>query len=184
MLNPRIFGRSIVLRLVILVVFQSLCAAFFVAELVTEVLGLRHWAISWTAREFLQIGASLGLVLGAAASFTLLRQTLYRVDRVEKQVKVASGQFVDVLQDQFCAWGLSPAEREVALFAVRGYSNAEIAKARGKSEATVKSQLNAIFRKADVPGRTALVCHFIDVVLENIPDQSTTDGPLADNSDQ
>jgi DNA-binding CsgD family transcriptional regulator len=101
-----------------------------------------------------------------------LRQTLRRVDTVEQQVKVASGLFVDVLHDQFRAWDLSPAEREVALFAVRGYSNAEIAKARGKSEATIKSQLNAIFRKADVPGRTALVCHFIDVVLENLPDQS------------
>jgi DNA-binding CsgD family transcriptional regulator len=172
MLNPRIFTKYTVLRLIILVILQSLCAAFFVVELVTEVLGLRHWAVSWATREFLQIGASVGLVLGAVASIALLRQTLRRVDAVEQQVKVASGLFVDVLQDQFHAWDLSLAEREVALFAVRGYSNAEIAKARGKSEATIKSQLNAIFRKADVPGRTALVCHFIDVVLENIPDQS------------
>ncbi|MBR2575514.1 MAG: helix-turn-helix transcriptional regulator [Loktanella sp.] len=181
MLNRRILTKYTVLRLVVLVILQSLCAAFFVVELLTEVLGLRHWAVSWATREFLQIGASVGLVLGAVASVALLRQTLRRLDKVEQQVEVASGLFADVLHDQFLAWDLSPAEREVALFAVRGYSNSEIAKARGKSEATIKSQLNAIFRKAEVAGRTALVCHFIDVVLENISDQSEN-GPRHQDS--
>jgi DNA-binding CsgD family transcriptional regulator len=169
--NKKIFRKHTVVQLVILVILQSVCAAFFVIELLTDVLGLRHWAVSWAIRELLQIGASVGLVTGAIVSIALLRKTLRRVDAVEQQVRVASGFFVDVLQDQFQAWGLSPAERDVALFAVRGYSNAEIAKALGKSEATVKTQLNAIFRKADVSGRTALVCHFIDVVLENLPAQ-------------
>ena len=95
-------------------------------------------------------------------------------------MRVASGSFIDVLQEQFHLWGLSPAEREVALFAVRGYSNAEIAKALGKGEATVKTQLNAVFRKADLSGRTALVSHFIDVVLQNLPDETVT--PVVDST--
>lgn len=172
MLSQRIFKQHTVVRLVVLVILQSVCAAFFVIELLTDVFGLRHWAVTWAVREILQIGASIGLVLGAVASIVLLRQTLQRVHTVEQQVRVASGALIDVLRDQFVIWELSPAERDVALFAIRGYSNAEIAKALGKSEATVKTQLNAIFRKAEVSGRTALVSHFIDTVLENLPAQA------------
>ena len=180
MLDRRIFKKHTVLRLVILLTLQTVCAGFFIIELATDVLGMRHWAVSWVTRELLQIGASVGLVLGAIASIALLRQTLQRVDIVEQQVRVASGLFIDVLHEQFLAWELSPAEREVALFAVRGYSNAEIAQARGKSEATVKTQLNAVFRKADLSGRTALVCHFIDVVLQNMPLEAQDADPVPD----
>ena len=170
MTKSPIFRKYTLLRLSVLAAIQLLCAIFFVGELLTDILALRHWALGWAAREILQVGASIGLVLGAIASITLLWQTRQRISTVEQQVRVASGSFVDVMQEQFHLWGLSPAERDVALFAVRGYSNAEIAAALGKGEATVKTQLNAVFRKADLSGRTALVSHFIDVVLQNLPD--------------
>jgi DNA-binding CsgD family transcriptional regulator len=169
MARSAILRKSAILRLAVLAVVQTLCAAFFIVELWTDVLGLRHWAVGWAARELLQVGASIGLVLGAFASIALLRQTMQRVDHVERQLRVAAGSFIDVVQEQFLDWGLTPAESEAALFAVRGYANAEIATALGKSEATVKTQLNAVFRKSGLTGRTALVCHFIDVVLENMP---------------
>ncbi|MBR2655059.1 MAG: helix-turn-helix transcriptional regulator [Loktanella sp.] len=181
MAKSPIFRKFTLLRISVLATIQLLCAVFFVGELLTDILGLRHWALGWAAREMLQVGASIGLVLGAVASITLLWQTRQRINTVEQQVRVASGSFIDVLQEQFHLWGLSPAEREVALFAVRGYSNAEIAEALGKGEATVKTQLNAVFRKADLSGRSALVSHFIDVVLQNLPDG--VDAPALANKD-
>lgn len=55
---------------------------------------------------------------------------------------------------------LSTAEREVAKLAARGMSNAKIAAALGKSPLTVKTQLEAVFRKAAVDGRVELAALF------------------------
>ena len=60
---------------------------------------------------------------------------------------------------------MSRAEREVALLAIKGFSNAEIAEMTGKSEGTVKSQSAAVFRKADVQGRIGLVTHFMEEIV-------------------
>ena len=74
----------------------------------------------------------------------------------------------------FSEWGLSPSERDVALFAVRGYGNGEIATLRGKSEATIKTQMNAVFRKADVSGRSQLLGVFVDALIATEPSRSST----------
>lgn len=158
---------------IVLLVVQSLCALFFVVELFTEVLGLRHWAVSWEVRELLQVTASLGLILGTVAGAVLLRTTMRRMARVQRQVQVASGAFFDVVEECFEEWGLSPAEREVALLAVRGCTNGEIAAIRNKSEATIKSQMNAVFRKAAVTGRPQLLSEFVDHLIQ---------GPAADGA--
>ena len=63
-------------------------------------------------------------------------------------------------------WGLSPAERDVALFAIKGLSTSEIAALRTTSEGTVKAQTAAIYRKAGVSGRPQLLSLFIEDLLE------------------
>lgn len=156
---------------------QVLCALFFVVELATDVFGLRHWALRWEVREALQVAASLGLILGAVLGVILLRQTLQRIGEVERQVAAASGAFFEVMDGCFAEWGLTPSEREVALFAVRGYSNAEIAETRGKSEATIKTQMNAVFRKAGVTGRAQLISQFVDVLIASGPAPATAQAP-------
>jgi len=52
---------------------------------------------------------------------------------------------------------LTPSEREVTRLICEGHSNREIAEALNKSVLTVKTQINAIFRKLDVSSRTRLV---------------------------
>lgn len=52
---------------------------------------------------------------------------------------------------------LSPAERLVAHYIVQGMSNAEIARALGKSVATVKHQVSSILGKLEVPSRGRLM---------------------------
>lgn len=169
MKNKPVFKRSTIIGLAVLVVIQIICAAFFIIELLTDILGLRHWAVAWEVREALQVAASLSLLLGALASIVLLQNTLRRVHDVEQQIRASAGLFLEVMEDQFDLWGFSPAEKDVALFAIRGYSNQEIAQARGKSEATIKTQLNAVFRKSGAAGRAALVSHFIDILASEAP---------------
>lgn len=162
-----LFKRSTVAWIAALLVVQLLCALFFLSEFLTEVLGLRHWALPWQMREILQLLASVGLLLGSVAAVLLLRHTLARIGAAERQVRAASGEFFAMMDGCFAEWGLSEAERDVALFAVRGCSNAEIAALRGTSEATVKTQMNAVFRKAGVSGRAQLVSLFVEVLIAN-----------------
>lgn len=51
---------------------------------------------------------------------------------------------------------LSPSERQVALLVARGSRNQDVAKQLGKSLRTVEFQLNAIYRKLGLSGRTEL----------------------------
>jgi DNA-binding CsgD family transcriptional regulator len=72
---------------------------------------------------------------------------------------------MEVLEERFAEWQLTPAERDVALFSIKGLSTAEIAQIRTTSEGTVKAQTNAIYRKAGVSGRPQLLSLFIDELM-------------------
>ena len=66
---------------------------------------------------------------------------------------------------QFATWGLSAAEREVALLLLKGISFKEIAGIRGTSERTVRQQALAVYRKADIAGRAELSAFFLEDLL-------------------
>lgn len=149
-----------------ILIVQVVGGSVFILELFSDVLGLRHWSLDWQAREAVQLGAVLSLVLGAIAGVAFLLETLKRAASVETQLQAASGAFQAAMQTQFDQWGLSPAEAEVALFALKGFSNQEIAALRGKSEATVKTQMNAVFRKAGVNSRSQLMAQFMELLLD------------------
>jgi len=69
------------------------------------------------------------------------------------------GQAVD---EQFGAWQLTPAEREVALFLLKGRGHKEIAAATGRSERTVRQHAVAVYKKAGVGGRAELAAFFLE----------------------
>ncbi|MDX1782250.1 MAG: LuxR C-terminal-related transcriptional regulator [Thalassovita sp.] len=144
---------------------QILCAFFFVSDILASVLGLRSNPISWQTRELLEIGASVGLILGAILGGLMLLRALHRQAVAEKSLRLASGAFMEVLEERFAEWGLTPSERDVALFAIKGLSTGEIAGLRSTSEGTVKAQTNAIYRKAGVSGRPQLLSLFIDELM-------------------
>ena len=54
----------------------------------------------------------------------------------------------------------------MATFAIKGLSNAEIAQMRGSAEGTVKAHLNAIYRKAGVQGRGALLSMLVKDLMQ------------------
>ncbi|HEV3063390.1 MAG TPA: hypothetical protein VGY48_34425 [Vicinamibacterales bacterium] len=66
---------------------------------------------------------------------------------------------------QFDRWGLSPAEREIALLQLKGLRHRDIAQLRQTSERTVRQQALAVYRKAGLNGRSDLAAFFLEDLL-------------------
>lgn len=71
---------------------------------------------------------------------------------------------------QFDAWELTPAEREVALLLLKGYSHKAIAKHTDRSAQTVRQHAFAAYRKASVSGRAELSAYFLEDLMLPDPD--------------
>lgn len=148
-----------------ILVVQTMCAFFFVANILSSVFGLRTTPIDWWLYELIEIGAAVGLMLGTVLGALAFRAALRRRKEVEEKLRLASGAFSELLQERFQEWGLTPAERDVALFVIKGMSTGEVADLRETSEGTVKAQTNAIYRKAGVSGRAQLVSLFVEDLM-------------------
>ncbi|KAA9008338.1 helix-turn-helix transcriptional regulator [Histidinibacterium aquaticum] len=148
-----------------ILVVQAVSAGFFAFKLLTTIFGIGG-PISWRLHEIIEIGAVLGLLLGVLTGTLALRAAFARTAKAETRLRAAQSAFLDVVEEQFDSWGLTPAERDVALFAVKGLSTSEIAELRQTSEGTVKAQSAAIYRKAGVQNRSQLLSLFIDHLME------------------
>lgn len=157
--------RDLVLITLLLVV-QLVSAFFFVGQTLMTYFNIQHSPISWELREMLEIAAALGLTFGAVLGGLVLRRSLRRQKRAEDQLRQVSGAFMELMQSRFADWGLTSAERDVALFAIKGMSTQEIATLRGTAGGTVKAQTNAIYRKAGVTGRSQLLSLFIEDLMD------------------
>jgi DNA-binding CsgD family transcriptional regulator len=79
----------------------------------------------------------------------------------------------DAMDQQFQAWGMTVAEREVGLLILKGLSHKEIAALRATTDATVRQQAQAIYRKAGLPGKTAFSAYFLEDLF--VPAEATND---------
>jgi DNA-binding CsgD family transcriptional regulator len=75
---------------------------------------------------------------------------------------------------QMRSWGLSPAEREVALLLLKGYSTKEIATHLAKSERTVRQQCSAVYKRSGLGGRAELSAFFLEDLLLPMDDDPAT----------
>ena len=148
---------------------QLFCAVFFVSDIVMTILGVRASPIAWHMRELLEIGAAIGLILGVLLGVVVLYRAMKRSNESEERLRLLSSAFMDVVDEKFAEWTLTAAEKDVALFLLKGMSTQEISDLRQTSEGTVKAQTNAIYRKADVTGRPQFLSLFIDDLMEPTP---------------
>lgn len=167
--------------LIVLILFQTVCALFFVADVSTDMEGQ---GISSVLDPHIlpELGATVGLVLGIIFEGLVLTRLLRRQAQLQQGMGVAAGALAEVMQGYFGLWGLTPSEADVAGFTVKGYAIAEIAGFRGSSEATVKTHLNAIYRKAGVAGRAQLVSLLVEdlfraPLVETGPDGAMRSAP-------
>ena len=155
--------------LYILFALQAFCALFFLADAVGDFLG--H-------EDIAGVGDSDTFEYMVAAALTLSviytgRQILIMLNhqkRIENQLRAASSAFHELLEEHFDEWKLTPSERDVALLAIKGLSISEMAKVRETREGTVKTQCNAIYKKAGVESRTQLISQFVEELIE-VPDR-------------
>ena len=169
-------------RLVIgLVLIQIALAGYVLYDVIVSLTGLRSEPLAWTQREAIEISAVLALILGMVAGAILVWRVRIQIAAVNDRLRVASQAFTELVDEEFNTWNLTPAEREVALLLLKGFSNAEIARIAGKAEGTVKAQCNAIFRKAEVSNRGQLASSFFEVLMQDPLETQTAarrgDGP-------
>ncbi len=147
-----------------LLCLQTVCALFFLIDVVAELFGMTDFpgGIDHAALESVVVFA---LVLGILFISMEIRKVQQRQKRMEAQLKAASGAFFELLEDHFESWALTESERDVALLAIKGLSLAEIAQVRKTKEGTIKAQCNAIYRKAGVNGRPQLLSYFIEELM-------------------
>lgn len=147
-----------------LMLVQAACATFFLLDILGDFLDASDgvWARPHLVME---LAANLSLIAAVAFEAAYLRRLLRRQARTDRALSAASGALHDVMDAYFDDWGLTPSEADVARFTIKGCTIAEVAGLRGSAEGTVKTHLNAIYRKAGVPGRTQLVNLLIEELL-------------------
>lgn len=147
-----------------LILFQSLCTIFFLGDVLGD-LEQAGWTTLTDGHTLPEIAATAGLISGILFMTLYLARLLRRQAHMERGMSVAQGALASLMEGYFAAWNLTPSEGDVAAFTIKGYSIAEIAELRGSREATVKTHLNAIYRKAGVTGRGQLVSLLVEDLM-------------------
>lgn len=156
-----------------LLVAQAGCAAFFLFDALADWTG-QDASIPFRHYHTFEMLVALALVAGFVATALQIRDLLRRQADLKRQVGIARGSLAAIIDHQFTKWGLSAAERDVALLAIKGLSVAEMAEIRQTREGTVKAQCAAVYRKAGVSGRLQLISLFIeDLLVEPLIDETS-----------
>lgn len=167
----------------VLVLAQFVFALFFLWDMLTSILRIPTAPVNWQLREMAEVGAAFGLLAGVFLGARTLWQLMDERNRAEvardeatTRLRRASTAFQALLDERFAEWDLTAAERDVALFALKGFSLGQIARLRDTTEGTVKTQAAAIYRKAGVSGRPQFLSLFIEDLMQ-------AGGPVAEGEE-
>lgn len=163
--DVRSAGRRQTAALSIFLLVQTLGTVFFVGDVIGD---LREdpTSVHFIFEAVVTASLVLGILFGAFA----LRRTIDLLRAQEQALAVARGALADVIDRQFQAWALTPAERDVGFLALKGLDVAEIAELRGAAQGTVRAQLTRIYSKAGVSGRAQFAAFFVEDLLgEGVP---------------
>jgi len=125
---------------------------------------LRHIAI-----ELLVLAATVAGIVLLWVQLRRTRTDLAHARVAEEQWRNESRELLQglgvAIEKQFGRWELTKAEAEVGLLLLKGLSHKEIATVRNTSERTIREQSRAVYRKAGLPGRSALSAFFLEDLL-------------------
>lgn len=148
------------LLVAVITAIQAVAATFFVADAIGDVAAdgvTPHIVIE----GLIAFALLAGVVLGARHTQFLMQDARRR----ERALAVASGALGDHIEQRFVDWGLTLAEADVALFALKGCDAPEIARLRCAAQGTVRAQLSQIYAKAGVTSQAGLVSLFFEDLL-------------------
>jgi len=119
---------------------------------------------------FFEILATIGLTLGLIEILTYIKELQKSDEKHELQLKHLTEDFDALVHKRFNKWGLTDAEKDIALFMLRGLSNSEISDLRKVAVGTIRVQSHRVLQKAGASSRTELMSifmeEFMDVGLE------------------
>ena len=142
------------------ILLQGIAVIFFASDALAD--AVSGAAFVETAMEAF---VALMLVVGLGMGILQLRALMGDLTEKSRALDIARGHFSRVVEAQFDHWALTPAEREVALFALKGLDAAEIATLRGAASGTVRAQLTRIYAKSGVSNRAQLAAFFVEDLL-------------------
>lgn len=142
------------------VAVQAVAAVFFVADALGD-----YTADGLTAHILIEAVIAFALLAGVFIGAAHVRRLLAEAQRREEALAVAQGALADHIAARFADWGLTAAESDVALFALKGCDATEIATLRGAAQGTVRAQLSQVYAKAGVTSQAGLVSLFLDDLL-------------------
>lgn len=122
------------------------------------------------------IGLSLGLSLYLWRGWLRTSRSLERTrealevraeerDRWRRSARKVLEGLGEAIDEQFEAWGLTPAEKEVALLLVKGHSHRRIARLTDRGERTARQHASSVYAKAGLSGRAELAAFFLEDLM-------------------
>lgn len=148
----------------VVVILQAMAAVFFLADLTGDVIDG-----GWDSHATIEGAAAAALLIAVIMGAFQVRSLIAAVRRDEAAVAIAQGALADLIESRFAEWHLAPAEADVALFALKGFDIADIARLRGSAPGTVRAQLARIYAKAGVASHMALMALFMEDLIELPP---------------
>jgi DNA-binding CsgD family transcriptional regulator len=145
----------------VIVVLQALACTFFLADVVGDV-AVEDIGLHLVTEAFAAIGLLIAVVLGAFQA----REYIAAARRDEAAVAAAQGALSELIRMRFGAWRLTPAEADVALFALKGCEVSEISRLRGSAAGTVRAQLARVYAKAGVDSHSGLIALFLEELID------------------
>ncbi|MBK7949298.1 MAG: LuxR family transcriptional regulator [Deltaproteobacteria bacterium] len=107
----------------------------------------------------------LGVRAELAGSQRALRDRELERDRWRDEANRLLAGLGAAIEAQFERWGLTPAEKEVALLLLKGLGHKEAAVVLARSERTVRQHAIAVYRKSGLAGRAELAAFFLEDLL-------------------
>lgn len=142
------------------VALQAVAVTFFMLDAAADVA-----ADGLSLHVAVEAVAALGLLAGVMLGLLQLRALLAAGRRKTAALAIAAGALSEVFEARAREWGLTPAEADVAIFALKGCEVAEIAQLREAAPGTVRAQLARVYQKAGVNSRGALASLFLDELI-------------------
>ena len=139
-------------------VLQLGCGLVFALDVISEI-------GKFDRNSWLELVGVIALSLGTIITINQFRHFARWNSKVGRELELASGAFQSVIDHHFDEWGLSDAERDVALFSIKGMSTADIAILRQTRPGTIKAQTSAIYRKSGVSSRAELLSVMVEELL-------------------
>jgi DNA-binding CsgD family transcriptional regulator len=150
------------LRIVWLVLFcQFVFSMFMIAHELLELQGF-----SSTTGNRVVLAFALLLSVFVLVSLYTVNILLREIRSADTARAVAQGALAQLLDVHFSEWKLTSAERDVALFTLKGFETNEIAGFRHASQGTIRVQLAQIYSKAGVHSRGAFQSLFLEDLLD------------------